>query len=206
MMLSCKEVEYSVGRFRLRPFSLELEKGEYCALLGPSGSGKTVILELIAGLRRVHKGRIMIEGKDYTREPPQKRPVGILFQDYALFPHMNVYDNIAYALKISGMTKPDIFRTIQTSVHELDIVHLLDRFPDTLSGGEKQRVALARTLMTHPSVLLLDEPLSALDADLRDASAALLKKLSSDGLTVLHVTHDPKEVELLAHRSVTIDP
>ena len=135
MMLSCKEVEYSVGRFRLRPFSLELEKGEYCALLGPSGSGKTVILELIAGLRRVHKGRIMIEGKDYTREPPQKRPVGILFQDYALFPHMNVYDNIAYALKISGMTKPDIFRTIQTSVHELDIVHLLDRFPDTLSGG-----------------------------------------------------------------------
>ncbi|MDD2641718.1 MAG: ABC transporter ATP-binding protein [Bacteroidales bacterium] len=206
MMLSCKEVEYSVGRFRLRPFSLELEKGEYCALLGPSGSGKTVILELIAGLRRVHKGRIMIEGKDYTREPPQKRPVGILFQDYALFPHMNVYDNIAYALKISGMTKPDIFRTIQTSVHELDIVHLLDRFPDTLSGGEKQRVALARTLMTHPSVLLLDEPLSALDADLRDASAALLKKLSSDGMTVLHVTHDPKEVELLAHRSVTIDP
>ena len=206
MMLSCKEVEYSVERFRLRPFSLELEKGEYCALLGPSGSGKTVILELIAGLRRVHKGRIMIEGKDYTREPPQKRPVGILFQDYALFPHMNVYDNIAYALKISGMTKPDIFRTIQTSVHELDIVHLLDRFPDTLSGGEKQRVALARTLMTHPSVLLLDEPLSALDADLRDASAALLKKLSSDGMTVLHVTHDPKEVELLAHRSVTIDP
>jgi len=205
-MLSCKEVEYSVGRFRLRPFSLELEKGEYCALLGPSGSGKTVILELIAGLRRVHKGRIMIEGKDYTREPPQKRPVGILFQDYALFPHMNVYDNIAYALKISGMTKPDIFRTIQTSVHELDIVHLLDRFPDTLSGGEKQRVALTRTLMTHPSVLLLDEPLSALDAGLRDASAALLKKLSSDGLTVLHVTHDPKEVELLAHRSVTIDP
>jgi len=206
MMLSCKEVEYSVGRFRLRPFSLELEKGEYCALLGPSGSGKTVILELIAGLRRVHKGRIMIEGKDYTREPPQKRPVGILFQDYALFPHMNVYDNIAYALKISGMTKPDIFRTIQTSVHELGIVHLLDRFPDTLSGGEKQRVALTRTLMTHPSVLLLDEPLSALDAGLRDASAALLKKLSSDGLTVLHVTHDPKEVELLAHRSVTIDP
>ena len=206
MMLSCKEVEYSVGRFRLRPFSLELEKGEYCALLGPSGSGKTVILELIAGLRRVHKGRIMIEGKDYTREPPQKRPVGILFQDYALFPHMNVYDNIAYALKISGMTKPDIFRTIQTSVHELDIVHLLDRFPDTLSGGEKQRVALARTLMTHPSVLLLDEPLSALDAGLRDASAALLKKLSSDGMTVLHVTHDPKEVELLAHRSVSIDP
>lgn len=206
MMLSCKEVEYSVGRFRLRPFSLELEKGEYCALLGPSGSGKTVILELIAGLRRVHKGRIMIEGKDYTREPPQKRPVGILFQDYALFPHMNVYDNIAYALKISGMTKPDIFRTIQTSVHELDIVHLLDRFPDTLSGGEKQRVALTRTLMTHPSVLLLDEPLSALDAGLRDASAALLKKLSSDGLTVLHVTHDPKEVELLAHRSLTIDP
>jgi ABC-type sugar transport system ATPase subunit len=205
-MLSCKEVEYSVERFRLRPFSLELEKGEYCALLGPSGSGKTVILELIAGLRRVHKGRIMIEGKDYTREPPQKRPVGILFQDYALFPHMNVYDNIAYALKISGMTKPDIFRTIQTSVHELDIVHLLDRFPDTLSGGEKQRVALARTLMKHPSVLLLDEPLSALDAGLRDASAALLKKLSSDGLTVLHVTHDPKEVELLAHRSVTIDP
>jgi len=205
-MLSCKEVEYSVGRFRLRPFSLELEKGEYCALLGPSGSGKTVILELIAGLRRVHKGRIMIEGKDYTREPPQKRPVGILFQDYALFPHMNVYDNVAYALKISGMTKPDIFRTIQTSVHELDIVHLLDRFPDTLSGGEKQRVALTRTLMTQPSVLLLDEPLSALDAGLRDASAALLKKLSSDGLTVLHVTHDPKEVELLAHRSVTIDP
>ena len=201
-MLSCRKLSYTVGDFTLRDFSLELNRGDYCALLGPSGSGKTVILELIAGLRPLKKGSVFIEGKDYTRTPPQHRPVGLLFQDYALFPHMSVYENIAYPLKIRGIDKVEIRETVHTFAEDLDISRHLNRMPDTLSGGEKQRVALARTLVIHPLLLLLDEPMSALDAPLRESSLALLKNLSAKGITILHVTHDPSEVDSLANRRI----
>jgi ABC-type sugar transport system ATPase subunit len=199
-MLSCKHMEYSVGEFVLADFSLELNRGDYCALLGPSGSGKTVILELIAGLRPLKKGSVFIEGKDYTLAPPQHRPVGLLFQDYALFPHMSVYENIAYPLTIRGIEKDEIRKTVHTFASDLDISKHLSRMPDKLSGGEKQRVALARTLVIHPLVLLLDEPMSALDAPLRESSVALLRSISEKGITILHVTHDPSEVDSLANR------
>ena len=201
-MLSCKHMEYSVGAFSLRNFSLELERGDYCALLGPSGSGKTIILELIAGLRPLKKGSVFIDGKDHTLTPPQHRPVGLLFQDYALFPHMSVYENIAYPLKIRGIEKVEVRETVHAFAAELDISRHLNRMPGTLSGGEKQRVALARTLVIHPMVLLLDEPMSALDAPLRESSVALLRSVSEKGITILHVTHDPLEVDSLANRRI----
>lgn len=205
-MLSCRKLSYTVGDFTLRDFSLELNRGDYCALLGPSGSGKTVILELIAGLRPLKKGSVLIEGKEYTRTPPQHRPVGLLFQDYALFPHMNVFDNIAWPLVIRGLKKPEIKQTVTQMAQDLDIVRHLSRMPELLSGGEKQRVALARTLVIHPKVLLLDEPLSALDAPLRDQSIQLLKNVSQTGITILHVTHDQAEVDALANRSFAFEP
>ncbi|NLA15164.1 MAG: ATP-binding cassette domain-containing protein [Bacteroidales bacterium] len=203
-MLVCKDLEYKVGNFHLKDFSLALEKGDYCALLGPSGSGKTVLLELIAGLRTLKKGSVSIDGMDCTHMPPQHRPVGILFQDYALFPHMSVFDNIAWPLVIRGRKKQEIKEAVVDFATDLDIERHLARMPESLSGGEKQRVALARTLVIHPKVLLLDEPLSALDAPLRDQSALLLKKVSLTGITILHVTHDPAEVRILANRRVTI--
>ncbi|MFA5769629.1 MAG: ABC transporter ATP-binding protein [Bacteroidales bacterium] len=195
-------MEYSIGAFSLRNFSLELERGDYCALLGPSGSGKTIILELIAGLRPLKKGSVFIDGKDHTLTPPQHRPVGLLFQDYALFPHMSVYENIAYPLKIRGIEKVEVRETVHAFAAELDISRHLNRMPGTLSGGEKQRVALARTLVIHPMVLLLDEPMSALDAPLRESSVALLRSVSEKGITILHVTHDPLEVDSLANRRI----
>ena len=203
-MLSCTDLEYKAGSFHLEDFSLELKQGDYCALLGPSGSGKTVILELIAGLRTLKKGSIFIDGKDCTLLPPQRRPVGILFQDYALFPHMSVYKNIAWPLEIRKIQKNEIKETVISFASDLNIERFWDRMPGSLSGGEKQRVALARTLVVHPKVLLLDEPLSALDAPLRDQSALLLKKVSQTGITILHVTHDQAEVSSLANRQVTI--
>jgi ABC-type sugar transport system ATPase subunit len=201
-MLSCINMEYTIGAFSLRNFSLELERGDYCALLGPSGSGKTIILELIAGLRMLKKGSVVIDGKDHTHTPPQHRPVGLLFQDYALFPHMSVYENIAYPLKIRGKDKAEVRETVHAFAAELDISRHLNRMPGTLSGGEKQRVALARTLVIHPKVLLLDEPMSALDAPLRESSVALLRSVSEKGITILHVTHDPSEVNSLANRRI----
>jgi len=201
-MLSCINMEYTIGAFSLRNFSLELERGDYCALLGPSGSGKTIILELIAGLRMLKKGSVVIDGKDHTHTPPQHRPVGLLFQDYALFPHMSVYENIAYPLKIRGKDKAEVRETVHAFAAELDISRHLNRMPGTLSGGEKQRVALARTLVIHPLVLLLDEPMSALDAPLRESSVALLRSVSEKGITILHVTHDPSEVNSLANRRI----
>ncbi|MFA7089475.1 MAG: ABC transporter ATP-binding protein [Bacteroidales bacterium] len=195
-------MEYSIEAFSLRNFSLELERGDYCALLGPSGSGKTIILELIAGLRPLKKGSVFIDGKDHTLTPPQHRPVGLLFQDYALFPHMSVYENIAYPLKIRGIDKARVRETVHAFAAELDISRHLKRMPGTLSGGEKQRVALSRTLVIHPLVLLLDEPMSALDAPLRESSVALLRSVSEKGITILHVTHDPSEVDSLANRRI----
>lgn len=199
-MLSIDSITYSVGSFSFGPLSLKVEDGEYLALLGPSGAGKSVLLELIAGLRQVSSGIIRC-GRvdnltDITFLPPQKRPVGLLFQDYALFPHLSVFENISYPMVVGGghYSRKKIQEEVESLASGLEIMPLLERYPETLSGGEKQRVALARTLSTHPSVLLLDEPLSALDSSLRSSSLKLLKSLTDDGvLSVIHVTHDPAE-------------
>lgn len=205
-MFSCKDLTYHVGSFVLQPFSLSIAAGECFVLTGPSGAGKTVVLELVAGLRRPTGGTITVNQKDYTLAPPQDRPVGLLFQDYALFPHRNVARNIGFGLEHQALKHraPDAAEQtahVQELARDLGIEPLLERYPHTLSGGEKQRVALARTLAVRPHLLLLDEPLSALDAPLRQASMDVIKGLKNRGIAILYVTHNPEEAAYLADRS-----
>jgi len=197
-MLEIKKLTYAIGNFTLPPLNLTVEEGGYMVLLGPSGSGKSVLLELVAGLRKPCGGSIFIDGVQIDSLPPSGRSVGMLFQDYALFPHISVFQNIGYALRIKHVPKGEIRDEVEKLAHKFGIAPLLHRFPGTLSGGERQRVALARTLIVRPRLLLLDEPLSALDAPLRSASRAFLKQINQSGQTIIHVTHDHQEKEELA--------
>ena len=197
-MLEIINLTYTVGNFTLPPVNLTVEEGSYTILLGPSGSGKSVLLELIAGLRKPKRGAINLDGVQINALPPADRSVGLLFQDYALFPHLSVFHNIGYALRLRPLPKETIREEVEKLAQQFEIKNLLCRFPNTLSGGERQRVALARTLITQPRLLLLDEPLSALDAPLRAASRAFLKQINQLGQTIIHVTHDHQEQEELA--------
>jgi len=195
-MISLRGVEVTAGDFSLGPFDLDVPAGEYAVLLGPSGAGKTLVLEALAGVRRVRSGRLLVDGADVTELPAEDRRVGLVFQDGLLFPHLSVADNVAYGLHRSngertGWRRRPSEDRLRQLAGEVGITHLLGRRPETLSGGERQRVALARALAARPRALLLDEPLSAVDADAREGLRDLLRRLSvDDGLTVLHVTHD----------------
>ncbi|WP_456467870.1 ATP-binding cassette domain-containing protein [Archaeoglobus sp.] len=187
--------EKKLGKFSLDvDFSME---GGYCVVLGPTGAGKSLFLELIAGIIRPDRGWVKINGQDVTKLPPERRGVGFVPQDYALFPHMNVYRNIAYGLR--GLEKGEMDRRVKEVAKKLGISHLLDRNPRTLSGGEKQRVALARALVIQPRIMLLDEPLSAVDLRTKEKLMDELKFVQSEfEVPVLHVTHDLIEAALLA--------
>ncbi|MDE2042595.1 MAG: ABC transporter ATP-binding protein, partial [Alphaproteobacteria bacterium] len=181
--------------------SLEIKQGEFFALLGPSGCGKTTLLRMLAGFEIPDEGRILIDGADMAGVPPNKRPVNMVFQSYAVFPHMTVADNVAYGLKIDGVPKAERDARVAEA---LDLVKLADygaRKPDQLSGGQRQRVALARALVKRPKVLLLDEPLSALDAKLREAMRVELAQIQLKvGVTFVMVTHDQDEAMAMADR------
>lgn len=200
-MLRLKDVTMSLGSFRLTNVSLHVEQGAYLVLLGPSGAGKTVLLETIAGLHRVDSGNIFLDGKEITSLPPEKRRLGVVYQDYALFPHMTVYENIAFGLRLRKQPKELIRQSITKIAEFLEITPLLDRRPQRLSGGEKQRVALARALVLRPYVLLLDEPLSALDQYSRNRLRRELKRIHREiGVTIFHITHDLNEAFFLADK------
>ncbi|MPL78385.1 Maltose/maltodextrin import ATP-binding protein MalK [bioreactor metagenome] len=203
-MVKLENITYKAGQFTLGPINLDLPKGSYTALLGPSGSGKSVMLELIAGLRFPDLGKILIDGVDMTNTPARKRPVGMLFQDYALFPHMTVEENIGFPLSISGADKAAVAKETGRIASLFKIEGLLKRAIKDLSGGEKQRCALARAMAHQPSVLLLDEPLSALDEELRVEAVKTLAILKKEGQTVLHVTHNRGETDGLATSSLHI--
>lgn len=203
-MVRLEGIKYRAGLFTLGPVDLEFPKGSYTALYGPSGSGKSVLLELIAGLRFPDDGRIIIEGRNFTNIPARKRPVGMLFQDYALFPHMTVEENIGFPLFLSGADKVSATKEIESIASLFKIESLLKRGIKDLSGGEKQRTALARALAHRPAVLLLDEPLSALDEELREEATKSLAILKKEGQTVLHVTHNRGETDGLATSTVYI--
>lgn len=197
-MLTVKNLCAELGAFKLNGVSFEVSKGDYLVLLGPSGAGKSVVLESIVGLVALQDGEIVLNGRSIEKERIQHRGVGLVFQDFAVFPHLTVRANIAYPLKGTGMEKLEIDKAVNEVAAKLSIAHLLNRKPETLSGGEQQRVAIARTLVLKPSVLLLDEPLSSLDAQLRSEIRALLRQLNRDGQTIVHVTHDYEEAISLA--------
>ena len=191
----------------LDELSLHIEDGEFFALLGPSGCGKTTLLRSIAGLETPNAGKILIAGRDVTRLPPGARDVAMVFQDYALYPHMTVADNIAYPLKVRGVSKKERRDTAESVGRSLQIQGaMLDRRPGQLSGGQQQRVALARSIAYRPHVFLFDEPLSNLDARLRLEARTFLKQLQRDlGVTTVYVTHDQAEALALADRMAVMD-
>jgi putative spermidine/putrescine transport system ATP-binding protein len=187
-------------------FDLTIEKGDLVAFLGPSGCGKTTALRLIAGLASMDRGRIIIGGRDISAVPPNKRNTAMVFQSYALFPHMTVTDNIGFGLKMHGVPKEETARRIDKIIDTARLRGLENRFPRQLSGGQAQRTALARALVMNPDVLLLDEPLSNLDAKLRHEMRVEIRLLhESLGLTTVFVTHDQDEALTLADRIVLMN-
>jgi ABC-type Fe3+/spermidine/putrescine transport system ATPase subunit len=199
-MLRLININRRLGDFALTDINLEVSDGQYYVLLGRSGSGKTQLLELIAGLEHPDSGTIILDGADITRQRIQDRKVGIVFQDYAVFPHMTVFGNIAYPLKTRKEDKKNIAQKVEKAANAMNITHILGRGTEKLSGGELQRVALARTLITSPRLLLLDEPLSSLDTSLKDDLKRLLRNLNKAGQTIIHVTHDYSDAISLAKR------
>jgi putative spermidine/putrescine transport system ATP-binding protein len=181
--------------------NVRIREGEFFSLLGPSGCGKTTTLRMIAGFTRPNAGRIKIGGDDVTFLPPEKRDVGIVFQNYAIFPHLNVSDNIAFGLKLRKRSKAEISASIRDVLRQVGLVNYDKRFQRELSGGEQQRVALARVLVTQPRILLLDEPLSALDKNLREEMKYWIKSLQKSlGITTIYVTHDQGEALTMSDR------
>lgn len=203
--LETRDLCLDIGGFELNNINLRADEGDYVALIGPSGSGKSLLLETLIGFYVPEKGRILLEEGDITAFSPDKRQISIVYQDHMLFPHMNVFENIEYALKKKLRNKKQLEAEIRQIADILGIGGLLYRKPTTLSGGEKQRVALARSLVVRPKLLLLDEPFSALDARAREKLRDLLKKAISEyRTTVLHVTHDFEDIWMLANRVIII--
>ena len=181
--------------------SLEIKNGEFLTLLGPSGCGKTTILRIIAGLENVTRGNVYLEDADITNLNPTKRDISIMFQDYALFPHMTIIENVSYGLRMRGVSKTAREKQAIEWLETMQLSNTKNRFPSELSGGQRQRVALARALITNPKILLLDEPLSALDANLRIRLREELRKIHKQvGTTFICVTHDQEEAMALSDR------
>jgi molybdate/tungstate transport system ATP-binding protein len=206
-VIQLEDIHIQLPGFSVSSINLEVDRGGFFALIGPTGAGKTLILECIAGLIKPSRGRIMIGGREVTGLPPEKRRVGIVYQDHALFPHLTVEQNIRYGLRYIGGRNPDrINPQLMGLIERLGISHLKGRRVNNLSGGEKQRTALARALAVNPEVLLLDEPLSALDPNFRNDIRAMLADLHHEtGLTCLMVTHDFSDVLTLADRMAVLN-
>ena len=200
-------VDLSYGSHRvLKNIHLDIKPGEFFAFLGPSGCGKTTLLRLIAGFNIAQRGQVTIGGRDISALPPHKRDVGMVFQSYALWPHMTVRRNVAFGLEERRVPRAEIERRVDAALDLVGLKHLADRRPSQLSGGQQQRVALARTIVIEPKVLLLDEPLSNLDAKLRvQMRQELLSLQRKLGLTTIFVTHDQEEANTICDRIAVMD-
>jgi len=193
------------GTVALDDVSLMVHDQEFMVLLGPSGCGKTTLLRMIAGFERPDEGTIVIDGRDVTEVPPGKRGLAMVFQSYALFPHLKVFDNIAFGLRMHGVSPPDVKQRVGSAAELMQIARLLDRYPTQLSGGQRQRVAVARALVMEPAVILMDEPLSNLDALLRLQMRAELKRLLHEAkTTAVYVTHDQIEALSMGDRTAVM--
>jgi len=205
-MIRLENLNITLPGFNLSDINLSIGENEFFILMGPTGAGKTVLLEAIAGLVPVKSGKIIIGERDITTLPPEKRGVSIVYQDYALFPHLTVLENITYGLRFHRMEKAQAEKRLNRLLDLVNLSRLQQRLPANLSGGEKQRVALARALMVNPAVLLLDEPLSALDPGFREEVRSALKRLhQSSSSTFLMVTHDFAEALSLAGRAAVMN-
>jgi molybdate/tungstate transport system ATP-binding protein len=201
-MIVVKEVYKDWKEFKLQEINLEVKQGEYFVILGPTGAGKTLLLETIAGFYIPDRGEVWLEGREVTCVPSEKRGIGFIYQDYSLFPHMTVEQNILFGLRVQNTSATETNRKrVQELMEWLNISQLAHRYPRTLSGGEQQKVAIARAIAIKPRILLLDEPLSALDRRTQDYLRDELKRVKAEfGITMVHVTHDQTEAMLLADR------
>ncbi|NRF91987.1 ABC transporter ATP-binding protein [Paenibacillus frigoriresistens] len=187
-------------------FNLQIEQGECVSFLGPSGCGKTTTLNMIAGFLEPDQGDLIIKGKRMNGVPSNKRDLGMVFQTYSLFPHMTIFENVAYGLKLRKVSKEDILKRVSKVLELVKLPNVADRYPKQLSGGQRQRIAIARALVTEPTLLLLDEPLSNLDAKLREELRDEMKRLQQEiGVTTIFVTHDQEEALYLSNRIVVLD-
>ncbi|PKL69853.1 MAG: ABC transporter [Methanomicrobiales archaeon HGW-Methanomicrobiales-1] len=200
-MLRIESLSTSLGEFSVRDVSLEIQHGEYFIILGPTGAGKTVLLETIAGIHTPDSGRIFLGDREITLTEPRSRNIGMVYQDYMLFPHLTVEDNIAFGLRQKKIPLDEQHAIVKDMCTLLEIGHLTVRYPGTLSGGEQQRVALARALVLKPEILLLDEPMSALDGQTRERMRRELSRLRKlTGTTIIQITHHFDDVFALADR------
>ncbi len=198
--------QFEDGKFALNNVSLSVKKGEFVTILGPSGCGKTTLLRCIAGFQVATSGDILLKGQDITQTPPHKRPVNTVFQKYALFPHLNVFDNVAFGLKLKKLDKDVIVKKVKQALKTVGMTDYEYRNVDSLSGGQQQRVAIARAIVNQPEVLLLDEPLAALDLKMRKDMQLELKEMHKKlGITFIYVTHDQEEALTLSDRVVVMN-
>lgn len=195
LVLQLKQINKYFGRSHvIKDVNIDFEKGHFVTFLGPSGCGKTTLLRMVAGFYEPDDGEILLNGKRIERIPPDSRNTAMVFQEYALFPHMNVFDNVSYGLRVKNRPKEEIERRVKEALDLMQLKGMEDRFPNQMSGGQQQRVAVARALVMNPEVLLLDEPLSNLDAKLRESVRVELRDIQKKmGLSTIYVTHDQSE-------------
>ena len=199
-LLRIEKLQIHAGAFQLGEITFSLSRGDYCVMAGETGAGKSLLLEGIIGVQHCHGGRIYLDDQEITHMLPEHRGIGIIYQDHALFPHLNVFDNIAFGLKKRVPKKKRQEQVIEIAA-ALKIDHILKRSIDNLSGGEKQRVAIARAIVVRPRLLLMDEPFSALDPLTRQKMRRLMKEVAAQqGMTVLHISHDPADIWQLASK------
>ena len=205
--ISVKNLKKSYGKENIfKNINFEVKKGEFVTLLGPSGCGKSTLLRCMAGLNSIDEGNIYVHGEEITGKSPKDRGIGMVFQNYALFPNLDVYDNIAFGLSVKGMNKEEIDKKVKNIVSLVQLEGKEHHFPSQLSGGQKQRTAIARSVIMEPKILLLDEPLSALDAKVRKTLRDELKKIQKHlNITTIFVTHDQEEALTISDRIFVMD-